>query len=259
MVPATPTGIGVIPGDGDVVVSWSTPSDGGSPITSYVVTSYVGGAIDDSESFASSATSADVEGLTNGTPYDFTVAATNAVGIGPPSGLSPEVTPLAPSLSIVNGGTAAGRAQPGDQIIVTFSPAPSPQVFCSTWSTSSAPDLVGPNVVIEGTQPSSGDDTVSVTDSADCNGGFQFGIIDLGQRGYFSGNASFGGSVTGCNATKTVGCSVIHWDGSNTLTITLGRTSIGQPTRAAPSVAVYSPAPTLDVADTISSAKEEHF
>ncbi len=258
-VPATPIGIGVIPGDGDVVVSWSTPSDGGSPITSYVVTSYVGGAIDDSESFASSATSADVVGLTNGSPYDFTVAATNAVGIGPPSGLSPEVTPLAPSLSIVNGGTAAGRAQPGDQIIVTFSPAPSPEVFCSTWSTSSSPDLVGSNVVVEGIQPSSGDDTVSVTDSADCNGGFQFGTIDLGQRGYFSGNATFGGSVTGCNATKTVGCSVIRWDGRNTLTITLGKASIGQPTRAAPSVAVYIPAPTLDVADTISSAKEEHF
>jgi hypothetical protein len=162
-------------------------------------------------------------------------------------------------LSIVNGGTVAGRAQPGDQIIVTFSPAPSPNAFCSTWSTSSYPDLVGPNVVVQGTQPSSGDDTVSVTDTADCNGGFQFGTIDLGQRGYFNDNASFGGNVTGCNGTKTAGCSTIHWDGSNTLTITLGKASSAQLTRAAPSVAVYSPAPALGVSDAISSAKEEHF
>ncbi len=258
-VPATPTGFDVIPGDGDVVVSWSAPNDGGSPITSYVVTSYVGGVVDNSETFPSSATSAVVDGLTDGTTYDFTVAATNANGIGSTSGLSPDVTPVAPSLSIVNGGTVAGRAQPGDQIIVTFSPAPSPDAFCSTWSTSSYPDLVGPNVVVQGTQPSSGDDTVSATDTADCNGGFQFGTIDLGQRGYFTDNASFGGNVTGCNGTKTAGCSTIHWDGSNTLTITLGKASSAQLTRAAPSVAVYSPAPALDVSDAISSAKEEHF
>jgi len=258
-VPATPTGIGVIAGDGDVVVSWSAPNDGGSRITSYVVTSYVGGAIDDSETFTSSATSAVVEGLTNGTTYDFTVAATNAEGIGSPSDLSPDVTPVAPSLSIVNGGTVAGHAQPGDQIIVTFSPAPSPIAFCSTWTTSSYPDLVDPNVVVRGTQPSAGDDTVTVTDTADCNGGFQFGTIDLGQRGYFNEDASFGGSATGCNGTRTAACSTIHWDGRNTLTITLGKASSSQPTRAALSVAVYTPAPTLDVSDTISSTKEEHF
>ena len=258
-VPETPTGIGVISGDGDVVVSWSAPNDGGSPITSYVVMSYVGGAIDGSETFASSATSGVVEGLTNGTTYDFTVAATNAEGIGSPSDLSPDVTPVAPSLSIVNGGTVAGHAQLGDQIIVTFSPAPSPNAFCSTWTTSSCPDLVDPNVVVQGTQPSAGDDTVSVTDTSDCNGGFQFGTIDLGQRGYFNDDASFGGSATGCNGTRTAACSRIHWDGRNTLTITLGKASSSQPTRAAPSVAVYSPAPTLEVSDTISSAREENF
>jgi hypothetical protein len=249
----------VIPGDGDVVVSWTAPNDGGSPIASYVVTSYVGGAIDGSETLPSSATSAVVEGLTDGTTYDFTVAATNAKGIGSPSGLSPDVTPVAPSLSIVNGGTAVGRAQPGDQIIVTFSPAPSPNAFCSSWTTSSFPDLVDPNVVVQGTQPSSGDDTVTVTDTADCNGGFQFGTIDLGQRGYFSDDAWFGGSATGCNGTRTAACSTIHWDGANTLTITLGKASSGQPTRAASSIAVYSPAPSLEVSDAISSAKEEHF
>jgi len=258
-VPSAPTAIGVIPGDGDVVVSWSAPSDGGSPITSYVVTSYVSGATQDSDTFTSSATSEVVGGLANGTTYDFTVAATNASGSGSPSDPSSQVTPLAPSLSIVNGGSVAGRAQRGDQIIVTFSPAPSPSAFCSAWSTSSFPDLVGPNVVVQGTQPLSGHDTVNVTDGADCNGGFQFGSIDLGQRGYFIDTATFGGNVTGCTSAITTGCSTIHWDGRNTLTITLGKVSSVQTTRAAASVAVYSPAPALDVSASISSMEEEHF
>ncbi len=113
--------------------------------------------------------------------------------------------------------------------------------------------------MVQASQPSSGYDTVTVTDAADCAGGFQFGIIDLGQRGYFGGDVTFGGSVTGCSTTKTTACSAIHWDGANTLTITLGKVSGTGTTRSAPSVAVYTPAPALDFSGTISSTKEEHF
>ena len=42
-VPSTPTGVTATPEDGQVVVSWSAPDDGGSPITAYVVTPYVNG------------------------------------------------------------------------------------------------------------------------------------------------------------------------------------------------------------------------
>jgi hypothetical protein len=200
-----------------------------------------------------------VKGLTDGTTYAFTVTATNTVGSGSASAPSSPVTPVASSLTIVNGGSQAGRAQAGDQIIVTFSPAPSPSAFCAAWNPSSYSDLVDSNVVVQGAQPSSGDDTLTVTDGGDCTGGFHFGSIDLGQRGYFNGAVSFGGSVGGCKNGKTAGCSTIHWDGRNTLTITLGKESSVQPTRAALSIAVFTPDPALGYPGTISSAKEENF
>jgi hypothetical protein len=161
-------------------------------------------------------------------------------------------------LSIVNGGTQAGRAQMGDEIIVTFSPPPSPTALCAAWSKTSYPDLQDSGVVVHGTQPSSGDDTVTVTDPGDCKGGFHFGSIDLGQTGYFVNTASFGGNIVGCqNGTRT-GCSTIHWDG-RTLTITLGAESGVQPTQTAPSVAVYTPGGALGLSSQISSALDEHF
>ena len=44
------------------------------------------------------ATSVTVSGLTNGTTYTFTVAATNAVGTGPASAASNAVTPTGPTV-----------------------------------------------------------------------------------------------------------------------------------------------------------------
>ncbi len=258
-VPSTPTDITATAGDGNATVSWSAPGDGGSPITAYIVTPYVSGVAQPADTFSSSATSEVVVGLSDGTTYSFTVAGANTVGSGVPSALSPPVIPLAPSLSIINAGTMAGRAQAGDQIIVTFSPAPSPSALCAAWTDTSYPDLVDSNVDIVGTQPSSGHDTVTVTDSADCSGSLEFGTIDLGQRGYFTDTTTFGGAVLGCQNGKTAGCSTIHWDGRNTLTITLGKPSGGQLTHTAQSVAVYVPAPGLGLSTTISSVKEENF
>jgi hypothetical protein len=246
-------------GNADVKVSWAPPDDGGSPITSSTVTPYVSGAALAPHTFTSSTTSELVGGLSNGTSYTFTVTATNAVGSSSPSAPSAPVTPVASSLKVITGGGRPGRAQGGDQIIVTFSPAPSPSSLCGAWSATLSPDLDDPNVVVQGTQPSSGDDTVTVTDTADCSGGFHFGSIDLGQRGYFDGSASFGGSGGGCRPAKTTGCSTIHWDGQNTLTITMGTESSGQPTQTAPSAALYSPDPALGVSGTISSVRQENF
>jgi hypothetical protein len=257
--PWAPTEVAVTAGNGGVTASWTAPSDGGSPITGYAVTPYVGGTAQDPHTFASPATSEVVGGLANGVTYSFTVTAINAVGSGPPSASSSPVTPVASSLAIVNGGAKAGRAQGGDQIIVTFSPAPSPALFCSAWSATSYPDLVDADVVVQGTHPSSGDDTVTVTDATDCNGGFHFGSIDLGQAGYFNHNASFGGRAAGCKNTKVSGCSSIHWDGRNTLTITLGNESSVQPDQTSPSVAVFTPDPALRLPSAISSGNGEQF
>ena len=112
-------------------------------------------------------------------------------------------------------------------------------------------------MVVHGSEPLSGDDVVTVTDPADCKGGFHFGSIDLGQRGYFNGAALFGGT-TGCPTATTTGCSAIHWDG-RALTITLGAGTAVQPTQPAPSIAVYTPAGALGLPSPISSVSEEQF
>ena len=131
--PSAPTGVNAVAGNGQVTVSWSAPSNGGSPITSYTVTPYVGGVAQAPHTFGAT-TAGVVSGLTDGTTYTFTVVASNAVGSSHPSGASAAVTPIAPSLTIPTD-LQAGRPEQGDQIIVTFSPTPSLSAFCSAWST----------------------------------------------------------------------------------------------------------------------------
>ena len=87
--PSAPTSISATPGNGSANITWAAPSSNGSPITGYLVTSSPG-------SFtcaATTATNCTVTGLTNGTPYTFTVTATNAIGTGPASTPSSAVTP----------------------------------------------------------------------------------------------------------------------------------------------------------------------
>ncbi len=80
------------------VVSWTAPaSTGGSPITSYTVTPNIGQPCVTSNG---STTSCDIQGLTNGTTYTFTVFATNALGNGLPSApvsATPSTVPTAPT------------------------------------------------------------------------------------------------------------------------------------------------------------------
>ncbi len=97
-VPGAPTAVTAIAGNASASVSWTAPSNGGSAITGYTVTASPGGA---KASVAGGTTSATVSGLTNGTPYTFTVYATNAIGNGPVSTPSPAVTPT-------SGNTAPG-------------------------------------------------------------------------------------------------------------------------------------------------------
>src|SRR4051812_5705055 len=94
-VPGAPTIGTATAGPGQATVSWTAPaSDGGSPITGYVVTPFVGFAPATSTTFNSTATTQTVTGLTNGTSYRFKVAAINAIGTGSQSGLSNPVTPV---------------------------------------------------------------------------------------------------------------------------------------------------------------------
>jgi fibronectin type 3 domain-containing protein len=91
-VPGVPTGLTATPGDGQVALSWTAPSnDGGATIDHYVV--YQDGvALGDRPT----ATSATITGLTNGQQYSFAVAAHNSAGEGAQTS-AVQVTPGAAS------------------------------------------------------------------------------------------------------------------------------------------------------------------
>src|SRR5262249_29080008 len=92
-VRSAPTGVTATAGNGQATMSWTAPSSSGSgAVTSYTVTASPGG---QTATVNGSTTTARVSGLTNGTPYTFTVTATNAAGTGPASTASNSVTPSA--------------------------------------------------------------------------------------------------------------------------------------------------------------------
>lgn len=92
-IPGAPTNVKATAGNGQAVVSFTAPTyDGGSPIERYIVTSNPGNVTKEG-----TGTTITVTGLTNGTTYTFTVQAVNAVGDGPASAASNEVTPYRPS------------------------------------------------------------------------------------------------------------------------------------------------------------------
>ncbi len=89
--PGAPTGVSASPGNGQAAITWIAPLDnGGQPVTGYTVTASPGGG---SCVWVAGPLSCVVAGLSNGTPYTFTVTATNSVGTSSPSLPSNEVTP----------------------------------------------------------------------------------------------------------------------------------------------------------------------
>ena len=78
-----------------VVVRWQPPiSDGGSPVTGYLVTPHTGGITLPAHLLGPTVTTDRITALTNGQSYTFSVTAINAVGSGPSSPLSKPVTAL---------------------------------------------------------------------------------------------------------------------------------------------------------------------
>ena len=94
-VPGAPTGVTATAGDGSATVSWIATSNGGSPITKYTITPFVGTVAQPATTAPNSppTNSATVTGLAPGTSYTFVVSATNSVGTGPNSAASNAVTP----------------------------------------------------------------------------------------------------------------------------------------------------------------------
>ena len=91
-VPAAPGSVTAVAWAGTAVVTWAPAAANGSPITGYTVTATPGGRTITLDETWAEATFTE---LTNGTPYTFTVTATNAVGTGPASTPTTPVTPAA--------------------------------------------------------------------------------------------------------------------------------------------------------------------
>ncbi len=159
--PGSPTSVTAGAGDGQASVSWAAPaSDGGSPITSYTVTSSPDGLI----ATTAGATSATVTGLSNGTGYTFTVSAANVVGSGPSS--DPSVDPVTPQAGAAAPQTTTETVPPGDIGTATTDPT-------ATGPTPSDPVTTSVTV-----PPTSDGGTISIAETAVTQsapaGGYQF-------------------------------------------------------------------------------------
>mgnify|MGYP000398037725 CR=1 FL=1 len=102
VLPGAPTDVTAVAGNTTATISFTAPaSNGGAAITGYTVTSGPGGITATGASSPITLT-----GLTNGTAYTFTVAATNSAGTGTASTTSNSVVPRAPqTITFANPGS----------------------------------------------------------------------------------------------------------------------------------------------------------
>jgi uncharacterized repeat protein (TIGR01451 family) len=167
-LPGAPTITAVSAGSNSATLTFNAPSTGGSTITGYVVTPFIGAVAQATQSFSGTSAPKFVTGLTAGTAYTFTIAAQNLAGTGPPSARSSAVTPnVSPSLTFT--APPAGEVGIAYSRLLTVTNGTSP----FTWSVSagSLPDgliLNASTGLLSGTPTTAGSFgfTVQVTDAS---------------------------------------------------------------------------------------------
>jgi cellulose 1,4-beta-cellobiosidase len=122
--PSAPTGLTATAGNTQVSLSWTAPYNGGAAITDYIVQYRTTAGPGTWTTFAdgtSTATTATVTGLTNGTGYDFHVAAVNSIGTGAYSSTASATPAVNVTASIV--AKASTVATPGTTTTTINMPA----------------------------------------------------------------------------------------------------------------------------------------
>ena len=124
-VPAAPTGLKAIGGNGQVTLSWDDPNDTG--ITGYQYstdggTNYTAFALTDIDDINENTFGYTVTGLTNGVTHTLALRAVNAFGNGMPSTVTALMVPAAPELSAAAGDeeVALSWADPGNATITRY-------------------------------------------------------------------------------------------------------------------------------------------
>jgi hypothetical protein len=178
-VPDAPTSVFAVAGNGSATVYVYPPEDdNGAPITSYTVTPSPSGTPVSGPGIPQEGGSFrfEVTGLTNGTSYTFTAAATNAEGTGPASAPSDPVTPAAvPDAPVLQSVLPQNGA-----VKVTFS----------------VPDANGSPITSYTATPSSG---TPVSGLGTADGGFRYLIVPV-TNGFV-----YTFTVTASNAVGTSG------------------------------------------------------
>ncbi|MEZ5177987.1 MAG: fibronectin type III domain-containing protein [Acidimicrobiales bacterium] len=135
--PGAPTIGTATAGNAKATVTWTAPeSDGGSPITGYVVTPLAMGDPRPAQTFESTDTTQVITGLSNGIEHTFVVQAINAIGTGDPSAESNPVTPA--SSATLTGIVRGPGNQPVKGVVVQV---PHPAATTDQSGACSIPDL----------------------------------------------------------------------------------------------------------------------
>lgn len=126
--------------------------------------------------------------------------------------IGPKVT----SVTLANGGGAAGTADAGDSVTVTFSETMDATTFCSSWTnTGSTQTLTGATADLQNAGQNDTVGNVNVTVQTGCGGSLAFGTVNTGGN-YLNGQpATFSNSTVAWNPT------------TRALTLTLGTVTSG--------------------------------
>ena len=183
-VPETPYNVVATGGNKQATVSWTAPSNNGSPISIYTISVIPAGA-----SATTTGTSILIGNLDNSTSYRFRVVATNAVGDSPPSDLSNIVVPAPTNFTVeteVKSYSNEGQSTTYDIATFNVTSATTSVTSLINWgdgtSSSGEVTLSNLNGVISGTHIYQENGTYTVTVTATTNTGMttsDIGIIEV--------------------------------------------------------------------------------